>query len=80
VFISPEQIGPTMRVPQFFSVSVISLSIASPSAPVSEKPAASLMMNLTPLSQHFLITCEVFFAGMMITASSISSGISAMSL
>jgi len=73
---SPKEFGPRMRRPDPLASSVIRRCRASPSAPISEKPALKITATLTPLATHCSSASNTNAAGILMIAISTSSGTS----
>ena len=75
-FITPRQLGPTVRIRPCRASSRVCLSSSAPSGPVSLKPAEIMIAPPTPASTHSLMICGTVGAGAAMTASSTRAGTS----
>ncbi len=75
VWMSPRQLGPTMRIPPRRTASISSACRVSPSPPTSAKPAVMTTSARTPASAHSSTTPGTTGAGTARTARSTGSPI-----
>ena len=70
VLMTPEQLGPRIRHPRFFTITLMPAWAFLPSSPISAKPAVSTTWYLTPLAQHSSMAMGTVSAGTMMMAAS----------
>ena len=74
MFTIPAQLGPTTRIPASRICALIRFWVFFPSSPLSPRPAAWMMMLLTPFSIHCSITPGTALAAIWMNAVSTASG------